>query len=77
MEPTTEQLRISIERSALVTELRVNLWSELCWYAAEEKWQQGWERKAIDCLTKPERDWIMNLQYLSMEDWLDEFTEFK
>jgi len=74
---TTDKQRIAAERTALVSELRINLWSELCWYAYEEDWQEGWMQKAATFLMRDERDWIMNLQYISMGEWLNEFTEYQ
>lgn len=73
--PSKEKL--NAERKSLVAELRLDFWSELCFYAKEEEWKPGWGQKAWEIIKKDERTWVMDLQYIPMEDWLGLFNEWK
>ena len=72
--PSKEKL--AAERKSLVAELRLDFWSELCFYAKEEQWRPGWGQKAWNTIQRDERTWVMQLQYITMEEWLNEFAEF-
>ena len=68
--------KIAAERKSLVAELRLDFWSELCFYAKEENWKPGWGQKAWNYMQRSEKDWVMKLQYITMDEWLYEFAEY-
>ena len=77
LQAPNRKVRIEAERRALVTELRIDLWSELCWYAEREQWLEGWIIPALQLIFKSDRLWVMRLQYRTMGDWLYEFLAFQ
>lgn len=68
--------RLLIERRNLVAELRLDFWSEICWYAKEGGWRPGWGKRAWEIIKRDEKSWVMQLQYVSMEEWLLMFEEY-
>ena len=69
--------KLDAERKTLVAELRLDFWSELCFYAKEEDWKPGWGQTAWEIIKKDEKTWVMELQYVSMEEWLGLFEQWK
>ena len=70
------KLLLQTRKSTLASELRLNLWIELGWYAEIEKWKPGWEKIAIQELTQKDKWWIVTGQYKPIEFWLEKFNEF-
>ena len=68
------KLTLYTRQSTLAAELRLNVWIELSWYAELEGWA-GWETQAIRATDKPDRWWITDGQYRTMDYWLGQLAD--
>jgi hypothetical protein len=71
------RILLNTRKSTLASELKLNLWIELGWYATIEEWDPGWEKDAWNELQQTDKWWIISGQYKPISFWLEKFEKYK
>ena len=69
-------LALTVRKNTLASELRLNLWIEIGWYADMENWKPGWHKAVWEEIKQSDKWWIVKGQYKPIDYWLDKFKEF-